>query len=262
MKNSLMPCAIYAAFLGHVTTAYAYEINNHADMSQVAAQRSSLGTTAGASSKLKQLGLKDRDLFNQSQLFPLDTPPIGSGTALQECYGQYKDANGNLAQDGFSAQPTWGSAASGRTNMTIAQLIRFGACYEDATEPNVRSLAHFYNPQDHGRGLSFAGDLGPSSLRWMLQRDPDINFLVGANHFTYLDARDSFYYALTSNTPTAAAALNDTNRRYHWGRTFQALGHITHHLQDMASPQHVRNDAHCDDKTQDSFTLNATFNMG
>jgi hypothetical protein len=27
---------------------------------------------------------------------------------------------------------------------------------------------------------------------------------------------------------------------------FQSIGHVIHHLQDMAQPQHVRNDVHCD----------------
>jgi hypothetical protein len=245
-----------------ISSASAYEINNHADMSDVAASISAINDTT-KNGKLFRLGLKPFLLSAPQQLFPLDTPPIGSGTALEECYGQYKDANGNLAQDGFSAQPTWGSAASGRTNMTIAQLIRFGACYEDATEPNVRSFAHFYNPQNQGAGLSYPEglyDFGPSSLQWMLSRSPTgPTGRVGINHFTYMDARDAFYFALTSNTPTVSADFNDSNRKRLWGLTFQSLGHVAHHLQDMASPQHVRNDAHCDDKTQCTSGIAGTF---
>jgi hypothetical protein len=35
-------------------------------------------------------------------------------------------------------------------------------------------------------------------------------------------------------------------RKGFFGKTFQTLGQVIHHTQDMAQPQHVRNDAHRD----------------
>ncbi|MGL4232265.1 MAG: hypothetical protein ACRCWJ_12940, partial [Casimicrobium sp.] len=116
--------------------------------------------------------------------------------------------------------------------------------------PFIRPFAHFYNPQKAGgedTGLSqFGASVGPSSVDWMLKRgvgstNQPLIFTSGLNHFTYMDAREYFYKALTSTNA-------ETTRKKNWGLTFQALGHIMHHLQDMASPQHVRNDSHCTSK--------------
>ena len=50
--------------------------------------------------------------------------------------------------------------------------------------------------------------------------------------------RRNFFKALTEPAKVDRDAA--------WGLTFQTLGHVMHHLQDMAQPQHVRGDAHCD----------------
>jgi hypothetical protein len=228
----------------------AYEINNHADMSQTAIVRSILGQEIGPNRKLFRLGLRAVDLDNTKQTFPLDADlgpiPYCFGSSKPEPWrvtmrdaGEFAAVTARPAQDASVAQPGW--MAVGGAKLTIAQMIRYGACYEDEEEPNIRSLAHFYNPQNGGAGLSETGlPLGPNSMEWMLKRDVSTGILgkAGVNHFTYMDARDFFYKALT--TPSTDIARN----RY-WGLTFQSLGHIVHHLQDMGSPQHVRNDAHC-----------------
>jgi hypothetical protein len=48
------------------------------------------------------------------------------------------------------------------------------------------------------------------------------------------DARDYYYWALT--------ATSGTDRETYFAKTFQALGQVSHLLQDMAVPAHVRND--------------------
>jgi len=60
---------------------------------------------------------------------------------------------------------------------------------------------------------------------------------VSAQEFSYWNARQSLFAALTEPTEVARKAA--------FGRTFETLGHVVHHLQDMAQPQHVRNDPHC-----------------
>src|SRR4029079_3052981 len=62
------------------------------------------------------------------------------------------------------------------------------------------------------------------------------SFLTQTN--SYRDARNYLYEALTGPT--------ELERRKSFGLMFQTLGQVIHHLQDMAQPQHVRNDAHCD----------------
>jgi hypothetical protein len=66
------------------------------------------------------------------------------------------------------------------------------------------------------------------------------------NHFTWADAREAMWCALTRNAglPTTNAAQNAADRRLCWATAISALGHVLHLAQDMAQPQHVRNDGH------------------
>lgn len=137
---------------------------------------------------------------------------------------------------------------SGRKN--ILNLIVDGAMQEDE---GTRSLAHFYDPTTN-QGLNttglpvacqavIAGLTGPlpwlanglsflPSPDWSLE---DTNYF-NAQAYSYKHARSYFFDALT--TP------DKTTREQYWGKTFQALGQVIHHIEDMAQPQHVRNDPH------------------
>ena len=222
--------------------AHSYEINNHADMSDTSALRSSLADLS-TNGKLFRIGLKARRIDD-----PLQTFPLTLGLPEQrKCFGELD----NGAQEPGTSQPGWGASA-GRTNLQIVQLFRYGACYEDneGINPliNQRPLAHFYDPQHGGRGLTdIAIGTVPSSVDWVLN-PAAFSSQTGANHYGWKDARGFFYDALTKKSDLASvnAADNELLRKLSWGQTFQSLGHIVHHLQDMAQPQHVRNDAHCD----------------
>jgi hypothetical protein len=61
---------------------------------------------------------------------------------------------------------------------------------------------------------------------------------IAEQQFSFKDARSYQYQALTDTS--------ESQRRKYFGLMFQSLGHVMHHLQDMAQPQHVRNDPHCD----------------
>lgn len=54
----------------------------------------------------------------------------------------------------------------------------------------------------------------------------------------YAVAKTAYLTALTAQTPGARNGAAST--------LFQNLGHMLHHVEDMAQPQHVRNDLHCD----------------
>lgn len=215
----------------------AYEINNHADLTQMAA---SMGfPEISGFPRQAKLGLKKFSIFDGNQTFPLNT---GQGP-IPYCFGSVRGdpfeivtTNVLAQQDPSISQPNWNAA--GGAKLTVSQLFRYGACFEDTESPGKRPLAHFYNPQDNGAGLTIGViQPGPSSLQWMLQRNAMPNGNTGDNHFTWMDAREYFHRALTSSTKA--------NRDLNWGLTFQSLGHVSHHLQDMASPQHTRNDQHC-----------------
>jgi hypothetical protein len=71
------------------------------------------------------------------------------------------------------------------------------------------------------------------------------------NHFSWLDARESFWRALTFKTAVPSAsnyantqATDAAIRKNYWNTTFVSLGHVAHLLEDVAQPQHTRNDRH------------------
>ncbi len=126
----------------------------------------------------------------------------------------------------------------------------------------VRVLNHFYDPV-HDLPLSAGAACGfaPSgqclkSVDWALgyvdsfATAPVVDTLR-RNHFTYADARENMWRALTGernrSAPLYTVALRATDaqeRLYRWATTFRSLGDTIHLLQDGASPQHVRNDPH------------------
>ncbi len=60
--------------------------------------------------------------------------------------------------------------------------------------------------------------------------------------FSYSRARGYFLNALVTPGPASMAG----GRNEAWGLLFQSLGQVVHHIQDMAQPQHTRNDGHAD----------------
>ena len=56
--------------------------------------------------------------------------------------------------------------------------------------------------------------------------------------YSFEDALNYFRYALTAEDKDV--------REKQFGNLFLSLGHIMHLVQDMAQPQHVRDDMHCD----------------
>jgi hypothetical protein len=220
------------------SSAIGYEVPNHADMSENAILKSALLLSQG---KLSRLGLKQIDPRLNTQMFPLPS----SLPAIPTCFGVSRDASGAMVANP-NTQPPW-NTDSGRTVLSIANLIRYGACYEDNEGvlllTNQRPIAHFYDPQRNGAAIK---SNEPSSPDWMLLGATGT--VAGSNHFGWADARAAFYDALTykSDLASVSAADNEVLRKLRWAKTFQSIGHLIHHLQDMAQPQHVRSDDHCD----------------
>jgi hypothetical protein len=121
------------------------------------------------------------------------------------------------------------------TAFTIGTLVACGAEFEDV--PGTRSLNHFFDPVNNIPLTVLGIQLGLSSPDWSLKDNNN----ESSQLFSYRDARNSFYNALTS-------AASPSDRGEHWGKMFQSLGQTIHHVQDMAQPQHVRNDQHVDKK--------------
>jgi hypothetical protein len=135
-------------------------------------------------------------------------------------------------------------ASTGDKPISILALIRFGARWEDDLS-ELQALRHFYDPVND-RALDLGPDYGGVSYS---VRSPDWALEDKGEFATQLhslaDARTYLYKAVTLVDPLSVQ--NSANlRSQYFGLTFQTLGHVMHHLQDMAQPQHVRNDLHCD----------------
>ncbi len=96
----------------------------------------------------------------------------------------------------------------------------------------LRPVNHFWNPLTDAP-LTIGGfPPGNRAPDWALEDRTGFT----SQRYSYRDAREAFATALTAPDPTA--------RERAWGHTFYALGHVIHMLQDMAQPQHTRNDQH------------------
>lgn len=116
--------------------------------------------------------------------------------------------------------------------------ITYGAKQEDTYPSLLNVCNHFYDPI-HEQPLNdplvnaFCTPVGRrTSPEWSLEDSANI---IGQD-FSFWDAVRYYEGALV--------APNKSDRDFFLGVTFRALGHTIHHLQDMAQPQHARNDAH------------------
>jgi len=134
-----------------------------------------------------------------------------------------------------------------------------------------REFNHFFDPQKNrpltrtGIGYFYATDTGSTILRkapdWAMGTDdifsnPNQYGADTLNKFTIHNAREAMYRALTMRfrvsdgqyqdlyPPTVSAAEKEADRKAWWATTFRAVGDMLHLNQDMAQPQHTRNEAH------------------
>jgi hypothetical protein len=96
----------------------------------------------------------------------------------------------------------------------------------------LRPVNHFWNPLTDAPLTVRGIELGNRAPDWALEDRTGFT----SQRYSYRDAKEAFATALTASDPAA--------RERAWGHTFYALGHVIHLLQDMAQPQHTRNDQH------------------
>ncbi len=126
-----------------------------------------------------------------------------------------------------------------------------------------RPLSHFYDPVNNSNAI-LGGTRAPS---WGLGvsdpfADPVQEDTQRRNHFSIYDAREAMYRALTGRAKSGQlVAATQADRKAYWATTFRALGNVVHVIQDMAQPQHTRNDPHSgigDRFALESFTGHAS----
>lgn len=116
----------------------------------------------------------------------------------------------------------------------IRQVAGDGAFDED--EPVTRVVNHFHDPLRpwESAGLRVLLQIGQSSILW--QQAPVQDGLLGGGNWAWQHARRHYFTALTART--------SGERQEAFARTFFALGHLMHMVQDASVPAHVRNDPH------------------
>lgn len=211
------------------SVGFAYEPGNHGTMSDFAAQNSVLAVPIPG---IRTTVLKDIDLKGYTDIsHPFPDIQKGEKVDLDP-----KGANR------FIAPPKLPS---------VQQLVITGAELEDESGFfSGRPLNHFFDPIS-SFALNYPGYASNYTAPAWAQNshcagssqttpyNPSGDDASDTNQcFSLQDGVNYFYYALT--------LPNSDDRDQQFGNLFLTVGHVMHLVQDMAQPQHVRNDAHCD----------------
>ncbi|QBB69339.1 hypothetical protein ELE36_02530 [Pseudolysobacter antarcticus] len=148
---------------------------------------------------------------------------------------------------------------------------------DDPYGPILRALRHFYDPVND-RAYDFVDNCATygcvRTILWALGRtDPlhpasDTEDLSRRNHFSWQDARNNYWWGLTTERNRGGTTfrtamdrnLDAGERLWRWASTIGSVGHVIHLVQDGAQPQHTRNDAHAPPNAW--FTSDAEANEG
>ncbi|MEA2464939.1 MAG: hypothetical protein QOJ98_2686 [Acidobacteriota bacterium] len=130
-----------------------------------------------------------------------------------------------------------GRVRTGIRLLTLADVLGEGAVREDIGDAPKN---HFYDPVRERPITVFGFNGGRMSWQWMLEPEQ----YDGQNN-SLRDALDQLTLRLTYSDGSAQEAYDQ--RSLAGGNLLLTLGHAMHHMQDMAQPQHVRNDAHLED---------------
>jgi hypothetical protein len=231
----------------------AYEVASHAAMTREALMQCQLNPTSP--SLFVQLGIAGKNPSLGNTYF--DIGPDGSSTervldpmeTKGRGFGPRKIKEANL-KSSFQPEPD-----------SLPGWLMLGAIREDdvpfdegAVENNpqddpdgplTRVLSHFFDPYDD-RALTVTTQLGAKAPDWATGT---------GNHFSVIKAREAMWRALTLKyflqigtdlpfTPSASVPTKEALQTAYWATTFRTLGDVVHLLQDMAQPQHTRNDPH------------------
>ena len=215
MKRVLIS-AMGAILLSWTTVSAAYEPDTHSKLSDFAARESVLvkapSAATGGTTVLQDLGLSTYS----TQILPYaqDGQYVRSGPPNSE----------NFKLDG--------------EEQSLQNLFTAGAELEDEDD---RALNHFYDPvNNQGLAIGFAtpiwAQISSCNIGQAAPYEPYESSSIQC--FSLQDATSYFRYALTDSDPDVRAKQ--------FGDLFLTIGHVVHLVQDMAQPQHVRNDVHCD----------------
>lgn len=122
---------------------------------------------------------------------------------------------------------------NGTFTQSLLEWMQYGSKSEDNTisETLFRYRNHFYDPVNN-KGYQYGVLTGEKAPDWALED----NGTYSLQYWSIQDAKSYYISALTSSTKT--------ERDNNLAKTFKALGHVIHTVEDMAQPQHTKNDSH------------------
>ncbi len=254
MKRNNVMKRIALVVLGayfHLTGAHAFEVTTHGAITDKAWARF-LADDPGV---FDRLGIRDiDDAFGTTSYYDY-RPADGTAPVTRNSLAWYEEA---IMKDPLKVPPF----------STRGWLIR-GAIREDddsaASDPSPkedpngdfhRVFSHFHDPVNN-LGLTVGFTLGARAADWAL--DPAAftpafpPFSIPGvtptpqrfNNFSLATFHESMWRAVTGQNQAGEKAANSAGERNtYWATAFRALGDILHLNQDMAQPQHTRNDPH------------------
>jgi hypothetical protein len=256
-----------------VSNAIAYELRTHAAITEQAV----LGSSISDPERTDELGISN-DSTN-----PFDDKyyDVHKSNVVEILADKFENT---IIDDDIGAEP-----------LSIAGWLMRGAIREDdhtrrsfpcrinAPNPQYAGIKdrpknHFYDPWTNSPlSISFFG-IGKRAPEWGLGSTepfqiPQQEDTGRDNHYTLFDTIEAMYRALTAHStaglntikPGSMAPSDEDDqesvRNAYWATTFRSIGDVIHLIQDMAQPQHTRNDAHsgaCATWVQDLFTGHAS----
>ncbi len=261
----LITIAVLTVCVSWCGTAQSFDLHTHVAMTAKAAEKSALGVNPASSAVISRLGLTSPDaVFGRRYI----------GFALPQKYGFATNYEGDVMLRVRKANS--GTTLSIPDDFSITGWIMRGAVREDDNEVETarigevdpvgapvfnRVFGHFFDPVNNvGLRTSAAGARGPTAQDWATDPAASIPRVFGSNDKNYFNSgygREAMWRALTLTTlgtdglvaltPIDGATTviaKESERRGYWKSMFRTLGDLVHLVQDMAQPQHARDDRH------------------
>jgi len=269
MLRSIKQLPLVVLIMVAAKMACGYEVSTHAAMVREAYNRSTLRTTdllerLGVSAYNEYLGNFYLDTDLNGYMRPrLNNHPYAGETIAGFTGRKFRDANNTLPGAPAMQSPVgWLMVGSIREDDTAESSGIVENAPQDDPPAFDRVFNHFYDPyrdiplQKEINGIQM--NLGTRTPDWAIDgtyRGPSISMFTGRNNqFTIKDAKEAMFRAATMRTlvkgqlkplpPPLFFPTDAELSRAYWATTFKTLGNVLHLLQDMAQPQHVRNEAH------------------
>lgn len=234
-----------------------YELGTHARLTNEAYLRSVLATDAAL--------LPGLDVQAIGNAFG-ETYYDMSGAIVEERMKDDFEESGKRMPSGINplSVPGWLMRGAIREDDHVRRTFpcRVNAPNPQNPLPTDRVKNHFYDPiYDQPLETWFGIDIGERAPAWgmgvqnafIVPGQPDA---ARHNHFSLTDSFEAYYRALTAHTRDGSRAIAPDGvepstpqqeaevRKAYWATLFRSLGDMVHLIQDMAQPQHTRNDAH------------------